>query len=194
MRIRKLLFSFIIILTFAVYAISQRKELARQDVPITPPSSGGILESPSKSAGIADVPAPIPSSPTPVPVIQKSPPQQQAPTPAPTPAPVPVPPPQPVLSRGMYRDGTYTGSVADAYYGNVQVQATVSSGKITDVTFLQHPGDRSTSIYINSQAMPLLSQEALQVQNANVDIVSGATDTSQAFQQSLAYALSQAKN
>ena len=48
--------------------------------------------------------------------------------------------------------------------------------------------------YINGQAMPMLTSEAVQVQSANVDIVSGATFTSQAFQQSLGSALAQAKN
>ncbi len=93
---------------------------------------------------------------------------------------------------GQYKDGTYTGSVADAFYGNIQVQAVISGGRIVDVIFLQYPNDRSTSIAINTQAMPYLKQEALQAQSAAVDIVSGASDTSQAFQQSLASALSQA--
>lgn len=93
----------------------------------------------------------------------------------------------------QYKDGTYTGDVADAYYGNIQVQVTVSGGKITDVQFLQYPNDRGTSIQINSQAMPYLKQEAIQAQSAQVDGVSGATDTSQAFIQSLGSALNQAK-
>lgn len=95
-------------------------------------------------------------------------------------------------SNTTYKDGTYTGSVADAYYGNVQVQATVSGGKITDVKFLQYPDTHSTSVYINQQAIPYLQQEAIQAQSANVNIVSGATYTSQAFVQSLTSALSQA--
>jgi uncharacterized protein with FMN-binding domain len=93
---------------------------------------------------------------------------------------------------GKYKNGTYTGSVADAFYGNVQVQVTISSGKITDVVFLQSPNDRNTSIMINSQAMPMLQQEAIQVQSAQVSGVSGATATSQAFIKSLGNALSQA--
>jgi uncharacterized protein with FMN-binding domain len=91
-----------------------------------------------------------------------------------------------------YKDGQYTGSVADAIYGNIQVKAIIQGGKITDVKFLQYPSDRSNSIYINQQAMPLLKQEAVQVQSAQVDIISGATDSSQAFVQSLSDALSQA--
>jgi uncharacterized protein with FMN-binding domain len=95
-------------------------------------------------------------------------------------------------SSAVYKDGTYTGSVADAYYGNVQVSATVSGGKLTDVTFLQYPNTHATSVVINQQAMPYLKQEAIAAQSANVQIVSGATFTSQAFQQSLQAALSQA--
>lgn len=95
--------------------------------------------------------------------------------------------------KGSYKDGTYTGSVEDAYYGLFQVQATVSNGKITDVSFLQYPSDNSTSIYINSQAMPILKSEAIQAQSSQVDIVSGASDTSIAFQRSLGKALSNAR-
>ncbi|HEX3096025.1 MAG TPA: hypothetical protein VHQ20_02810, partial [Patescibacteria group bacterium] len=46
-------------------------------------------------------------------------------------------PTAPPVSAGKYKDGTYTGSVADAYYGNIQVKAIISGGKITDVIFLQ---------------------------------------------------------
>jgi uncharacterized protein with FMN-binding domain len=93
---------------------------------------------------------------------------------------------------GSFKDGSYTGSVEDAYYGNVQVKATISGGKITDVTFLQYPHTHSTSVYINQQAMPYLQQEAIKAQSSNVNIISGATYTSQAFIQSLSDALSQA--
>lgn len=101
-------------------------------------------------------------------------------------------PSNPPVQQGQYKDGAYTGSAADAFYGNIQVQVTISGGRITDVQFLQYPNDRSTSIAINSQAMPYLKQEAIQAQSANVDIVSGATDSSQAFQESLQSALAQA--
>jgi uncharacterized protein with FMN-binding domain len=105
-----------------------------------------------------------------------------------------VPPPttSPASSKGQYRDGTYTGNSANAYYGNVQVKVTIQGGKITDVAFLDYPKDRSTSLMISNQAMPQLVQEAIQAQSANVNGVSGATDTSAAFQQSLSSALSQA--
>ncbi len=97
-----------------------------------------------------------------------------------------------VHTNNSYKDGQYTGDVTDAFYGNVQVKAIIKNGKLTDVQFLDYPQDRRNSIEINSQAMPLLTQEAIQSQNSNVDIVSGATATSQAFIQSLQSALSQA--
>jgi uncharacterized protein with FMN-binding domain len=91
-----------------------------------------------------------------------------------------------------YKDGKYTGSVADAYYGSIQVLAIISGGKLTDVQFLQYPNDNPRSSSINSQAKPYLKQEAVQSQNANVNIISGATLTSQAFIQSLSDALNSA--
>jgi uncharacterized protein with FMN-binding domain len=93
---------------------------------------------------------------------------------------------------GQYTDGTYDGNTYNAYYGNVQVSVTITSGKITAVKFLQYPDTHSTSVFINQQAMPYLQQEAIQTQNANVQVISGATFTSQAFIQSLTSALSKA--
>ena len=93
----------------------------------------------------------------------------------------------------VYKDGSYIGSAADAVYGNIQVQAVIQNGKLADVTFLQYPNDRTRSVAINTVAMPNLKQEAIQAQSAQVDVVSGATDSSNAFVQSLASALNQAK-
>lgn len=93
----------------------------------------------------------------------------------------------------QYRDGTYTGSVADAQWGNIQVKVIIQSGKIKDVQYLQYPNDRNRSIEINQYADPLLTSEAIQAQSGQVDIISGATDTSEAFIQSLSAALTQAQ-
>ncbi len=100
--------------------------------------------------------------------------------------------PPAATSQGKYKDGTYLGSSANAYYGNVQVQVTIASGKIATVSFLDYPQDRGTSRAINTEAIPLLTQEAIKAQSANVSGVSGASDTSAAFRQSLAVALSKA--
>ena len=92
-----------------------------------------------------------------------------------------------------YKDGSYTGSVADAQWGYIQVKAIIKNGKITDVQFLQYPNERERSVEINSYADPQLTSEAIQVQSAQVDYISGATDSSEAFMQSLSDALSQAQ-
>lgn len=95
-------------------------------------------------------------------------------------------------SSSGYRDGTYTGSSESAYYGRVQVRVTIASHKIASVSVLDYPQDRRTSRYINSQALPLLKQEVIAADSANVDTVSGATLTSEAYMRSLANALNQA--
>ncbi len=111
--------------------------------------------------------------------------QSPVPTQSPSPTVVPI--------TGKYKDGTYTGDSVDAFYGNVQVKITISGGKLTDVVFLDYPKDRSTSRRISSMAMPILKKEAISAQNAQVDIVSGATQTTEGFQTSLASALTQAQ-
>ena len=97
-------------------------------------------------------------------------------------------------SSGKSKDGSYTGSEADAQWGLVQVKAVISQGKITDVQFVEYPSDRSRSRYINSVADPELTNEAIQAQSAQVDVITGATDSSEAFMRSLADALSQASS
>jgi len=94
----------------------------------------------------------------------------------------------------MYRDGTYVSPSVDAYYGNVQIKVSVRNGQLADVQFLDHPKDRDQSVMINSYAMPVLKSEAIQAQSAPVDIVSGATATSGAFNQALTSVLAQAGN
>ncbi len=99
----------------------------------------------------------------------------------------------PSSATSSFKDGSFTGSVEDAFYGNIQVQAVISGGKLTDVVFLQYPNDNRTSISVNTQASVYLKQEALAAQSSKVDIVSGASDSSMAFQRSLASALQQAQ-
>jgi len=93
---------------------------------------------------------------------------------------------------GRYRDGAYVGDVFDAYYGPLQVQANVSGGRIVSVKALQFPADRRTSQRINNQALPALQSEVIAAQDTQVDIVSGATLTSEAYIRSLDSALGQA--
>ena len=86
---------------------------------------------------------------------------------------------------------TVTGQVAQTKWGPVQVQLTVVSGKITAVSVLQYPtGGRSDQI--NAQALPILVSETMKAQSAKIDMVSGATYTSNGYLQSLQSALDQA--
>ncbi len=94
---------------------------------------------------------------------------------------------------GQYKDGNYTGSVADAFYGKVQVAVAIKSGRITNVAFPVYPNNPGHTIQESETQLPVLAQEAIAAQSANVNIVSGATQTSQAFQQSLASALAKAQ-
>ena len=86
-------------------------------------------------------------------------------------------------------DGTFTGDAADTRYGPVQVRITVTGGKITDAQAVQYPQESSRDVRINSTAVPELNQEALQAQSAQIDTVSGATYTSEGYQQSLQSAI-----
>lgn len=89
-------------------------------------------------------------------------------------------------------DGTYTGPVVDAYYGLIQIQANIKGGQLVGIRVLKYPSDRRTSISINRKALPMLRDEVISAQSANVDIVTGATLTSEAFIRSLGVALQKA--
>jgi uncharacterized protein with FMN-binding domain len=84
---------------------------------------------------------------------------------------------------------TVTGDTAQTRWGPVQVQITVAGGKITDVTPVQFPNGNGRDQEINSYALPVLAQEALAAQSANIDHVSGATVTSDGYVQSLQSAI-----
>jgi len=94
---------------------------------------------------------------------------------------------------GAYKDGTYRASSDQNPYGTVEIAAVISSGKITDIKFLQMPDQEGHSREVTNYSEPILKQSALSKQSANIDFISGATDTSFAFEQSLQAALDQAK-
>ena len=108
-----------------------------------------------------------------------------SPSAVPTPSPSPSPSPT-ALS------GTFTGADVPNRFGDVQVRVVISNGRITDVQAVQLPTDRAESAYISQQVGPWLRTEALQAQSATIDIISGATYTSQSYAQSLESALQQA--
>ena len=93
---------------------------------------------------------------------------------------------------GRYRDGSFTGTAFDAYFGLVQVRANVQNGVLVSVDVLDYPDHQRTSRSINRQALPLLQSEVISAQGTRVNIISGATLTSKAYLRSLKSALSKA--
>ena len=87
---------------------------------------------------------------------------------------------------------TYTGPVAQTRWGPVQVKISVQGGKLTKVTILQQPSGNSRDAAINDYALPILINESLTAQSANIDMVSGATVTSDGYVRSLQAALDEA--
>src|SRR3954447_7495959 len=87
---------------------------------------------------------------------------------------------------------TVTGTVAQTRWGPVQVSITVADGKITAVDVPQYPDGNHRDEEINADALPTLKQETLSAQSADIDMVSGATVTSDGYVQSLQSALDQA--
>ena len=175
---------------FVVYSFYQRTVGVEATADVSPgPTTTSGTPVPPQGSGGNSAPAPVASSPRGTARSSSS--QARAGNGfAPNPQPAPASAQQ---SSSPYRDGTYTGTAADAFYGNIQVQATIANGKLTDVQFPQWPNDRSRSVRINQQALPWLVQEAIQAQNARIDAISGATDTSVAFVKSLQSALSKAQ-
>ncbi|MGO4663022.1 FMN-binding protein [Terrabacter sp. 2TAF16] len=85
--------------------------------------------------------------------------------------------------------GTVDGAVVGTQYGSVQVRVSFTGKKITNVHALQLTDSSRTSVSISAGAAPTLRREALAAQSAQIDVVSGATYTSEAYQQSLQSAI-----
>ena len=99
--------------------------------------------------------------------------------------------PSPPTTASSTRSGT--GQDVQYQYGDVQLKVTEQGSKITDISIVTDNATDPRSAQINSQALPLLQQEAMSAQSANIDGVSGATFTSQAYAQALQSALDQLK-
>lgn len=188
--LRRIFLSAFVVVSFAAYALhkptGQTGSASAQGLP---PDQGGPQTQQAPAASDTPTAAPTDAG------AQAA--QAAAPTDAGStaaaPQPTPTDSPTAAASSG-YKDGTYNGSQVDAFYGIVQVQAVIQQGKLASVNFLQYPNDRRTSVQINQIAVPDLQQEAVTAQSANVDIITGATLTSQAFAMSLQSALDQAKS
>ena len=169
---QKFAVSAFVVFTFVAYAVHEQLVSAGSAANTAAPANNAAAQPLSDSPQAAPTAAAAPTTPS----------SSVASNPAPA---------QPV---GQYKNGTYTGPEVDAFYGLVKVQAVVQNGKLANVRFLEYPNDRRTSVRINSVAVPYLQSEAVQAQGTNVDFISGATLTSEAFVESLQAALDTAKN
>jgi uncharacterized protein with FMN-binding domain len=118
---------------------------------------------------------------------------QASPAPSPSPTTSASPTLTPTPSTGTaFKDGLYAGQDVFTQFGDVQVKITVAGGRVTDVQPVQMPFDRPRSAEISQFAGPQLHDEVLRAQSAQIDSLSGATYTSDAYAQSVQAALDQA--
>ncbi|MEU6971510.1 FMN-binding protein [Kitasatospora aureofaciens] len=99
--------------------------------------------------------------------------------------------PAPATGGGATRK--VSGDTVNTRYGPVQVQVTLAGSRITTVDVVKYPTQDRRDREINADALPVLNQEAISAQNAQIDAVSGATYTSDGYIRSLQSALDRAK-
>jgi uncharacterized protein with FMN-binding domain len=92
-------------------------------------------------------------------------------------------------SSGTTAATTFAGEAVDTRFGPVQVQITVTDAAITAVDVLQVPMEDRHDQMINSRAVPVYNEEAVEAQSADIDVVSGATVTWEGYTQSLQSAI-----
>jgi len=109
-----------------------------------------------------------------------------------TPATAAAPPP-PTTPPPSSETTTVDGPLIGTPYGDVQVRAVLRGGQLLDVEPVVLPNDRARSRRISELAAPLLRTEALRAQSANIDLLSGASYTSEGYAESLQGALDAAR-
>jgi uncharacterized protein with FMN-binding domain len=158
----------------AVLAITPPQFTETQSTSLAMPDAG-TTTAPSEQAPAAATPTPnktatTSKTKTPVPAVK-------------TPATAPVQTTKSV-------SGTFTGDSVDVRYGFVQVKITVENGKITDAQAVEAPSGRNDRW--TQRAVPILRQQTLAAQSAQISGVSGASFTSYGWYTSLASALAKA--
>lgn len=104
-----------------------------------------------------------------------------------TPSEAPVEPVTPVVTNSLYADGTYSGT-AFGYQSNITVSVTTSSDEITSVTV---DSINDTPGYY-MRTVETIPQEIIAAQSTNVQVVSGATYSSNGIIEATQSALDQA--
>jgi uncharacterized protein with FMN-binding domain len=165
--------SLVLLLSFKTHSLTSTSNAAIPPAVTTPSSAP-----PSDSSGVT-APSTPPSA---TPSASGSTADSTAPTPAPTTS----------KKATSTASRTVQGDAVDTRYGPVQVAVVLAGTKITAINILQVPDQERRDIEINNFAVPVLNQEALAAQSTKIDMVSGATYTSQGYLQSLQSALDKA--
>lgn len=152
----------------------------------TPTQSSSATSTPTVATTPTQTATPTPT-PTPTPTKTATPTPTPTKTVTPTPTPTKTATPTPTVKSAS---GTFTGSVVNVNYGYVQVEITVSNGKITDARALQAPSGRNDR-YTN-YALPILKQQTLAAQSTNIQGATGASYTSYGWRKSLQSAMAKA--
>lgn len=155
---------------------------------------GGILGTIAVIVGLkaASAPSPVHLVVTPHPSAA-APPTTGAPSTPGGPSSTTASPSAPAPPTTTARPQQVIGSAESNPYGTVQVRLTLLGRRIVDVTTVQVPNDRGRSVEIAREAIPLLRQEVLKAQSAQIDAVSGASYDSQGYAQSVQAALDRAR-
>jgi uncharacterized protein with FMN-binding domain len=138
-----------------------------------PDVSNPNISTPSKQATQTQTSAPTPA-------------QTQAITPA-APTPIKIAPTTPTVKT---LNGTFTGPIVNVSYGNVQVQITVTNGKITDAQALIAPTGKNDKY--TRMALPQLKEQTLAAQSTTIQGASGASYTTYGWRKSLQGAMAKA--
>ncbi len=98
----------------------------------------------------------------------------------------------PIPAGSHLEDGEYQSDKIAFEWGDLRVRVVVTGGKMTTVQVMSYPDHRSQSLYLIQLADPILTSEVIKTQQANVNVVSSATNTSIAFQDAIASVLTKA--
>jgi len=186
--------------TGVVLVVAWQADVERTSA-VAAPGAAGALVAPAPAASTPAAASPPTPTPTPTPKPTPAPTTKATPAPAATkaaPAPkattaAPAPAaPAPAAPAPAGASGSFTGSSVSTRYGAVQVQITVTNGKLTGAQAVAYPNRDGNSKQISAYAVPTLNQEAVAAGSARIAMVSGATYTSNGYLTSLQNALDQA--
>ena len=156
---------------------------------VRPTSTTPVLFATIKAASTT---TPAPSARPPMPTATALATETATPSPSATPTAEPAPEATalPVLrpqlgSTSAYIDGIHTSPEVRTSYGPIQVKIEISGGRLTSVVFVQYPTHNATSDNISQRVLPLLAERAMDRQDWEVDVISGATQTCVGFQRAM---------